>query len=103
MIPVLIGVIAALVLVSCLAVAAFVFRTPARVWLHSRYGLRIFGGSGSGGIGNNDRGYDTFVSYSVKDEDFVQQVRLQNSIQTTKLGPRLRDFNHSASSGPLRS
>ena len=30
MIPVLIGVIAALVLVTCLAVAAFVFRTPAR-------------------------------------------------------------------------
>ena len=71
MIPVLIGVIAALVLVCCLAVAAFVFRTPARVWLHSRYGLRIFGSRGSN---NSDRVYDAFVSYSVKDEDFVQQV-----------------------------
>ena len=69
----LIGVIAALVLVTCLAVAAFVFRTPARVWLHSRYGVRLFGRGG----GADDRVYDAFVSYATKDEDFVQQVGSQ--------------------------
>jgi hypothetical protein len=51
---------------SCLV---FVFRTMIKVWLHSRYGIRLGGEAG----GSKDTLYDAFVSYSVRDEEYLGQ------------------------------
>jgi len=66
----ILGVCLVLVTSSCLV---FVFRTPLQVWLHSRYGTRL-----SGENKNNDFLYDAFVSYSVRDEEFLRQIFVPN-------------------------
>jgi hypothetical protein len=47
----------------------FVFRTMIKVWLHSRYGIRLPGDAGD----SKDTIYHAFVSYSVRDEEFMQK------------------------------
>ncbi len=83
-VPVLVAVSAAVVVLCCAALVAFAFRTPVRVWLHSKYGIRVLDSHGSGASGtkcaaasNDDRPYDAFVSYTAKDDSFVRQVSLQ--------------------------
>ena len=76
--PALVAVSAASLVALCAAAAAvFVFRTPLRVWLHSRYGVRVLGdaaakdsgaGRGGSGGGGRDQLYDALVSCSVKDQ-----------------------------------
>ena len=77
--PLLVAVIAASVVAVCAAVALFVFRTPLRVWLHSRYGLRVLEGAAHrkdyGGGGGGDRLYDALVSCSVKDQGRRDTIR----------------------------
>ena len=68
--PIAAAIISVCVILAVASVLLFVFRTPLRVWLHSKYGIRVMKGS----VKNEDKLYDAFVSYSVKDEDFVQQV-----------------------------
>eukprot|EP00092_Neocalanus_flemingeri_P041674 GFUD01045391.1.p1 GENE.GFUD01045391.1~~GFUD01045391.1.p1 ORF type:complete len:1363 (-),score=340.88 GFUD01045391.1:56-4144(-) len=65
----ILGVCLVLVTSSCLV---FVFRTPLKVWLHSRYGIRLSGETNK----SRDCLYDAFVSYSVRDEEFMQQIFL---------------------------
>jgi hypothetical protein len=94
MVPILIGVIAVCTLVVCASVMLFVFRTPLRVWLHSKYGIRVFGAR------RPDKLYDAFVSYAVKDEDFVQQVmvpQLEHDDPGYKLCLQYRDLPSSSS------
>lgn len=67
--PIAAAIISLCVILAVASVLLFVFRTPLRVWLHSRYGIRVLSP-----VRNEDKLYDAFVSYSVKDEDFVQQV-----------------------------
>ena len=76
--PALVAVAAAALVALCACAAAlFVFRTPLRVWLHSRYGLRVLGGDAAAGVagrrkdcvgGGGDRLYDALVSCSIKDQ-----------------------------------
>ena len=75
--PALVAVVAAGLVALCAAAALFVFRTPLRVWLHSRYGLRVLGDGVAGGVaarrkdcvgGGEDRLYDALVSCSIKDQ-----------------------------------
>ena len=88
----------------------FVFRTPLRVWLHSKYGIRICsscsscssGKNGSRSGPNRDKLYDAFVSYSPTDEDFVHQVLIGQLEQNTdepgyKLCLQYRDLPHNSS------
>ena len=76
-IPIAVSIIVVCVVVAVTSIVVFVFRTPLRVWLHSKYGVRVLDGHGSsGGCRARDKLYDAFLSYSVKDEDFVQQVLL---------------------------
>lgn len=49
---------------------AFLFRREVSLWVHSKYGLRIWGE----GSDEEDRLYDAYMIYSVKDEEFVGQV-----------------------------
>lgn len=69
--PIAAAIITVCVVVAVTSVLIFVFRTPLRVWLHSKYGIRVLDRKA-----NPDKLYDAFVSYSVKDDDFVQQVLL---------------------------
>ena len=104
--------IALCIVVAVASVILFVFRTPLRVWMHSKYGIRICsscscsGGGGRGGAGkgssNRDKLYDAFVSYSPTDEDFVHQVLIgqleQNSDEPGyKLCLQYRDLPHNSS------
>ena len=76
LIPIAVAVTAICIVVAVTSIIVFVFRTPLRVWLHSKYGVRL-GCCCSAKISkaeNRDRLYDAFVGYSSNDEDFVQQV-----------------------------
>ncbi|XP_040577098.1 toll-like receptor Tollo [Lepeophtheirus salmonis] len=73
-IPTLIIVSAIFVILAMLLAILFAFRTPLRVWLHSKYGIRICDSRKD--LGANDKLYDAFVSYSLKDEEFVHSILL---------------------------
>ena len=64
------GVFLVIVTSSCLV---FVFRTSLTLWLHSRHGIRIAREKGSS---SKDSFYDAFITYSVGDEQFLQQTFL---------------------------
>ncbi|KAK9498850.1 hypothetical protein O3M35_003406 [Rhynocoris fuscipes] len=49
----------------------FIFRNDVSLWIHSRYGVRVFSEATDR---DDDRLYDAYVVYSVKDEEFVSQV-----------------------------
>jgi hypothetical protein len=70
--PIAVSIIALCVVLAVGSVILFVFRTPLRVWLHSKYGLRVCRSCTK--PSNRDKLYDAFVSYSLKDEDFVHHV-----------------------------
>ena len=87
-----ISAIALCIVVAVVSVILFVFRTPLRVWLHSKYGVRMCSGfcvKQSGGGQTRDKLYDAFVSYSVKDEDFVHQVLVGQLEQNEEPGYKL--------------
>ena len=69
----ILGVCIVLVTSSCLV---FVFRTSLKVWLHSRYGIRLPGEADM----SKDTLYDAFVSYSVRDEEFMQKIFLPHFV-----------------------
>ncbi|XP_063989049.1 toll-like receptor Tollo [Diachasmimorpha longicaudata] len=69
-VPLLAGALV-VVIVICLVVAlAFAFRQDVRLWMHSKYGLRL------GKVVNppdeeRDRLYDGYIIYNERDQDFV--------------------------------
>ena len=86
LIPVAVAIVAVCVVLAVTTVTLFVFRTPLRVWLHSKYGVRLgccgsscrrriksVSGSGSG-LSGDGRLYDAFLGYSGEDEEFVHQI-----------------------------
>ena len=70
-IPIALASIAMCVIIAVSSVIIFVFRTPLKVWVYSKYGVRVLSSNGKSG---RDKLYDAFVSYSLKDEDFVHQI-----------------------------
>ena len=70
-IPIALASIAVCVIIAVSSIIIFVFRTPLKVWLHSKYGVRVLSSDGKSA---RDKLYDAFVSYSLKDEDFVNQI-----------------------------
>ena len=121
LITVVVSVMAVVVIVTVAIVILFVFRTPLRVWLHSKYGIRLGSSCGicraryccghwccinsgrkKGGLGEgeHDRLYDAFVGYSAKEEDFVQQVivpQLEIEEPSLKLCLQHRDLPNTSS------
>jgi hypothetical protein len=69
-VPLLVSIVAAIVVVGCVSVLLFVFRTPLKIWLHSRYGLRVCGDASA----RADKLYDAFVGYCAHDDDLVRQL-----------------------------
>lgn len=79
---------------------AFYYRRELRVWIYSRCGLRMcYKTTAFEEQQDKDRLFDAYVSYSVKDEAFVNQVLgpgLEGSDPGYRLCLHYRDFNVSA-------
>jgi len=76
-IPIAVAIIVVCTVVAVSSIVLFVFRTPLRVWLHSKYGIRVLDCCRAHRrCRPRDKLYDAFISYSIKDADFVQQVLL---------------------------
>ncbi|KAL0275587.1 UNVERIFIED_CONTAM: hypothetical protein PYX00_003397 [Menopon gallinae] len=74
--PFLVATLVAVIAISFLTVLFFIFRHDVSLWVHSRYGVRIFKNSSSVAetLEERDRLYDAYLVYSIKDEDFVNRV-----------------------------
>ena len=70
--PVMIATLASFALILLLALCLFIFRHSLRVWIHSKYGVRVFDSLEckleSGKL------FDCYISYSPADDVFVRQV-----------------------------
>ena len=105
--PITVASIAICIVIVVASVILFVFRTPLRVWLHSKYGVRVCtscvtgASKGSKAGHTRDKLYDAFVSYSLKDEEFVHQVLVGQLEQSEDPGYKLclqhRDLPHNSS------
>ena len=89
--PLAAGLSAVVLVVACACLVVFVFRTPVRVWLHSRYGVRVLDGRRR----NDDKPYDALMCYAAADEAFVQQVLAPQLEQQRKLFLQRRDLGNS--------
>nr|CAD7405725.1 unnamed protein product [Timema cristinae] len=83
-----------------LVFCAFYYRRELRVWVYSRCGLRMcYKTTAFEEEQDRDRLFDAYVSYSVKDDGFVNQVLapgLEQSDPAYRLCLHYRDFNVSA-------
>nr|ANG08888.1 toll family protein 10 [Oncopeltus fasciatus] len=70
-IPFVAGCLVVFIIILLITTLGFIFRKELSLWIHSRYGVRVLSG---GGHGQDDRLYDAYMVYSVKDEEFVSQV-----------------------------
>ena len=97
-IPIALASIAVCIIIAVTSIILFVFRTPLKVWLHSKYGVRVLSSDGKSG---RDKLYDAFVSYSLKDEDFVTQILIpqleHQDMASFKLCLQYRDLPKSSS------
>jgi len=60
------------IIIFLFSTLAFIFKNDIRLWLHSRYGVRVL--TGSSFDEDSDRLFDAYMVYSLKDEEFVTQV-----------------------------
>merc|ERR1711994_1156363 len=68
----MIATLASFAVIILLAMIIFFFRNPIRVWVHSKYGVRVFESLES--KMESGKLFDAYLSYSVADEMFVRQV-----------------------------
>jgi hypothetical protein len=98
--PMVIVTLSAFILVLLLTVLVFVFREPVRVWVYSRYGIRLFhfkAGSSKHYEEDREKLYDGYVCYSPKDEEFVLQsivAELEHGNPSFQLCLHYRDLVH---------
>ena len=89
--PLLAATLATFAFILLILLAVFVYRNTLKVWLHSKYGVRVFsdnydieGSSSNGGNGgegeHNLKHFDAFISYSPKDDAFAREV-LANELE----------------------
>lgn len=73
--PMVVVTISAFVLILFPMMLIFIFRDSLKVWVYTKYGVRIWNFKGSVGKSYEDREklYDGYVCYSPKDEEFVLQ------------------------------
>ncbi|XP_014217375.1 toll-like receptor Tollo [Copidosoma floridanum] len=94
--PLLVGTLAGFLLLLVGCMLGFVFRHEMRVWLHSRFGVRLFYRHADADRGDrDDKLFDAFVSYSSKDEAFVAEELapvLELGQPSYKLCLHYRDF-----------
>lgn len=98
--PLLLATLGVFLAAAAFVCATFYYRRELRVWVYSRCGLRMcYKTTAFEEEQDRDRLFDAYVSYSVKDDSFVNQV-LAPGLEQTDPGYRLclhyRDFNVSA-------
>lgn len=76
----------------------FIFRDPVRVWLYSRYGVRLcsFRAATAKQYEERDKLFDAFVCYSPKDEEWVTQSLAAELETGFQLCLHYRDLPHAA-------
>lgn len=95
-ISLLVCTLTALSLIIVVSLLVFIYRQEMKVWLHSRFGVRLFHRD-TMAIDKHERDklFDAFVSYSSKDEAFVMETLapvLENGDPQYKLCLHYRDF-----------
>jgi len=70
--PLMIATLASFALILLLALVLFLFRHSLRVWIHSKYGVRVFESLES--KVETGKLFDAYVAYSPTDDVFVRQV-----------------------------
>lgn len=100
--PMMIVTLSAFLIVILLTIIMFIFRDPVRVWLYSRYGIRLFhfkAASAKHYGEDREKLYDGYVVYSPKDEEFVLQsivAELEHGNPSFQLCLHYRDLPHHA-------
>lgn len=98
--PILIVMLSACLIVIILTVLMFIFRDPLRVWLYTRYGIRLFHFKAAAAKHygeDREKLYDGYVLYSPKDEEFVLQsivAELEHGSPSFQLCLHYRDLPH---------
>ncbi|XP_030751606.1 toll-like receptor Tollo [Sitophilus oryzae] len=90
--PLLVVTLAVFAAIVLLTLLVFVFRQEVRVWLHSKFGLRLFQGTIDLDRDEREKLFDAFVSYSSKDEAWVAEVLAPALEPQYKLCLHYRDF-----------
>lgn len=77
--PLLVTTLVAFIAITLIVLLVFIYRQPVRVWCHARYGIRLWAAGGSNSTSQPDsKLFDAFLSYSAKDDAFVQQMLATN-------------------------
>ena len=76
--PLLVTTLVAFIAVTLLVLLVFIYRQPVRVWCHARYGIRLWTTGQDSSPADQNKLFDAFLSYSAKDDAFVQQMLATN-------------------------
>lgn len=94
--PMVVVTLCIVILLLLTIVLWFVFRDPVRVWLYSRYGVRLcsFRATAAKQFEERDKLYDGFVCYSPKDDEWVVQTLAAELEPKFQLCFHYRDLPH---------
>lgn len=83
-VPLLAATLVAIIVICLISAIVFVFRQEVKLWVHSKYGIRLFQDSNRDG-GDVDRLYDCYMVYSNKDEEIAARI----------IAPELEQYGYS--------
>lgn len=72
--PLLAATLSIFAFILLISLAAFVYRNPLKVWLHAKYGLRLFQETSNDPEDGNLKHFDAYITYSPKDDAFTREV-----------------------------
>ena len=81
--PLLAATLASFAVVLLIILAAFIYRNTLRVWIHSKYGVRVFDNKdleSADPVENDGKLFDAFITYSPKDDVFAREI-LANELE----------------------
>ena len=85
--PMLAATLACFAFILLILLAFFVYRNTLKVWLHSKYGVRVFDHPESSESGDEPKHFDAYITYSPKDDAFTREViaaGLENPVGTNR-------------------
>lgn len=104
--PVVVLLFSTLVIFLVVLIVMFVFRDPMRIWLYTRYGIRVFqfkAATAKHFEEDREKLFDGYVVYSPKDEEFVLQsivAELEHGSPPYHLCLHYRDLPHHGVTSP---